>query len=425
MNPQPHPEQASPAPLRPIPRDGIPAFPAILLFALLTVASAMVGVGLFTAGTPRAETGYIRYVSIGVLVILAFFLWRFTRSAKGLIPTLIFAGVVVYYFTASFALTAALVSLLFAVGEGGFLLAVLPRKQLAWVPLIPILAYAAALALVRDPFVAAASLIPFPPMVALALGTRDSAEKENGLTRVGVICLTSLALGLSLAVAVVLLLYHNLGTLSPDVLIAEMENLRAALINDITSAEIPEGMDPELVAELEHLLTFAGAENMINSVFNLLPAIFVVAVNLIAAVAQMAQHATLRTFSLEESLTDRVRAFRMSLVSCLVFTAAYLVAFMENGDHSTLAGTVAQNVYVILMPGLALAGMVRVTAALTRKGPRGMGCLFFVVFLIPCLFVLAPFVLAAFEVIGHIFSSITSAIKPDDDSTDDPPFGNG
>ena len=416
MNSQPTPTPAQ-EPIRPIPRDGIPKIPTLILFALLTVASAMVGVGLFTAGLAEVESNAVLYGSAGVMILLALFLWRFTRSTKGLIPTLVFAAVVIYYFTSSMSLTAALLSLLFAVAEGGFLLAILPRKQMAWLPVIPMLAYAAALVLTRDPFLAAASLVPFPPMVAMALGTRSSAGREDGMTRVGVICLTSLALGLSLLAALALLAYRALGTLAPDVIMAEMEAIRAALIESITSAEIPEGLDPELVAELEQLLTRSGAENMVNSVFNLLPAIFVVVANVLAAVAQMALHATLRTFRMESSLSPRVRAFHMSLISCLVFFAAYLIAFFENADSSTLTGTVAQNIYIILMPGLALAGMIRVTTALTRKGPRGMGCLFFLVFLIPCLFIFAPFVLAAFEVIGHIFSSITSAIKPDDDDT--------
>ena len=240
------------------------------------------------------------------------------------------------------------------------------------------------------------------------------------MTRVGVICATSLALGVTLLAATALLVFHQLGTLSLDALAAEVEALREALINDITSAKIPEGMDPEMVAELEKLLTYSSARNMVNSVFNLLPALFVVVVNLISAVAQMILHSTLRVFGYEESLTDRVRAFRMSLISCLVFVAAYFVFFTESEDASTLAGTVAQNIYMILLPGLALAGMIRITGALTRKGPRGLGCLFYIILIIPCLFIFAPFVLAACEVIGHIFTAITSAIKPNDDN---PPFG--
>jgi hypothetical protein len=404
----------------PIPRDGIRGFPCFLLAALVTIASAMVGMGLFTAGAPEAEEGILRYISIGVLILLALFLWRYTRSAKGLLPVLILTGVAVGYFTGSPLLTAALAALLFAVGEGSFLLATLSRKQLCWFPIIPILAYAAALAMTRDPFVAAAALIPFPAMIVLGLGTRSSAAKEEGMTRVGVVCATSLALGVTLLAVIALVIFHQLRTLSLDVLAAEVEALREALINDITSAEIPEGMDPEMVAELEKLLTYSGAQNLVNSVFNLLPALFVVAVNLISAVAQMIQHATLCVFGYDECLTERVRIFRMSLISCLVFLVAYFISFAEGQEASTLTGTVAQNIYMILLPGLALAGLIRLTSALTRKGPRGMGCLFYLILILPCLFIFAPFVLAAAEVIGHIFSAVTSAIKPRDD---EPPFG--
>jgi hypothetical protein len=144
------------------------------------------------------------------------------------------------------------------------------------------------------------------------------------------------------------------------------------------------------------------------------------AVNLISAVAQMIQHATLRVFGYDECLTERVRTFRMSLISCLVFLVAYFIFFAEGQESSTLTGTVAQNIYMILLPGLALAGLIRLTSALTRKGPRGMGCLFYLILILPCLFIFAPFVLAAAEVIGHIFSAVTSAIKPRDD---EPPFG--
>lgn len=422
MNAQPHtdPAQKTPAPLCPIPRNGIKGSAGIILFGLLTIASAMVGTAPYAMTVfTESEPFPAQAVSVGVLVLLLLYLWRVTRTAKGMLPILIFSGVAIFYFTGSLVLTASLCSLLFAIGEGSFLLAVLPSKHLAWVPIMPILAYAAALALTRDPFTSAAALTPFPAMMAMAWGTRNSAEKEGGLTRVGVLCATSLALGLTLIAVCVLYLYRRLGTLAPDVLLAEMEAFRAALIDEITSAEIPEGFDPEMVAELEKMLTYDSAKNTVNSVFNLIPAIFVVAVNLITAGAQVLQHATLRTFGMGDSVTDRVRAFRMSLISCIVFTVAYLVTFLENAEVSTLAGTVAQNVYIILLPGLALAGMLRIMNSLVRKGPRGLGCLFYLAIIIPCLLLVAPFVLAAFEVIGHLYTSITSAIKPDDDD----PFG--
>ena len=411
---------SAPAPLRPIPRSGIRGPAGLLLFLLLALASVSVGLGLCMAGTAAEGSTVVQIISVAVIVLLTIYLWRVTRTSKGIVPLLLITGGALFYLTSSIALTTAFCGLLFAIGEGSFLLAVLPRKQLLWVPLIPIVAYAITLALSRDPVGSAAVLIPYPPMLALALGTRSSAAREDGPTRVGVICGTALTLGLAVAVMTLAALYHVLGTLSPEALLNFMEELRAASIEQITSAEIPEGLAPEMVAEMEKMLTYANAENTVNSVFNLLPGLFAVVMLLVSAAVQVLQHATLRTFGFGDSVTDRVRGFSMSLISCVVFLAAYLVVFLEGSEASTLPGTVAQNIYIILLPGLALAGMLRITSSLARKGPQGMGCLFYLFILIPCLLLFAPFLLAAVEVIGHIYSSVTSAFKTPDD---DDPFG--
>lgn len=420
MNAAPHSDPARPdsAPLCPIPRDGVNRTSGLILSVLLTLASAMVGIGLFAVGTV-SESGFSlpRGMAIASLVLFALYLWRVTRTSKGILPILVIAGIFVFYFTGSVELTAALIGLLFAIGEGSFLLAVLPRRLFGWFPMIPIAAYAAALAVTRDPVGAAAVLIPFPPMLVLALTTRRAAASEEGPTRVGVICATALALGISVAVLTASGLYMQLGSLSPDILMGFMEELRAALIEGITSAEIPEGLAPEMVEQLEEMKTYSNAQNVVNSVFNLLPALFVVVVNIISAVVQMMQHASLRTFGYGDSVSNRVRAFGMSLISCIVFLAAYLVVFLGGSDTSSLAGTIAQNVYVILLPGLALAGVIRIMSGLARKGPRHLGCLFYLFLLVPCLLILAPVIPAAIEVIGHIYGAITSAIKPPDDDS--------
>ncbi len=417
---QSNPASATPAPLTPIPRDGLPGFPGILLGILLTLACATVGIGL-CALTPSA--GFMekpaQILAIISLVLLTLYLWRVTRTAKVILVVLILAGIALFYLTGSAILTATFAALLFAISEGSTLVAVITRKQMACIPLIPLVAYAATLAVSRDPIGSAAALIPFPAMLVLAWGTRNAAAREDGPSRVGVICATALALGAAFAVAAAVAVYRSLGTLDPDTILESMEALRMALIQRITSAEIPEGLPAETVAELEKMLTFSSAQNAVNSAFNLTPALFVVAVNLISAAAQALQHAALRTFGFGDSLTDRVRDFRMSLISCVVFLAAYLIALAESGDTSTLTGTVAQNVYMILLPGLALAGMLRIMLGLARKGPRGLGCLFYVFLLIPFLLLFAPFLLAAVEVIGHIFSAVSDAFK----SPDDDPFG--
>ncbi len=410
-------------PLHPIPRSGLPGAAGTVLHIFLILATALVGIGICAMRTTSQTEVYIAQAVSGIaMLLLVVYLWRVARSATGILPVLILVGVFLAYLTNSLIPSAVLCGLIFSVSQGSTLLAVQAKKNLLWFPVVAMVAYALTLAVSRDPIGSLAVLIPFPPMVVLALGTRDSAAKENGLTRVGVICATSLALGLSLGAMILLSVYRHLGTLDPTVLAEALEAFRLNLIDQIVSTEIPtEGLNQEALEEFESLFSYSSVSNMVNGIFNTLPAMAVVTVNLIAAAVQMIQHAALRTFGFEESVTPRVKAYHMSLISCIVFTLAYLVSLLEGTETSTLAGTVAQNVYIILLPGLAMAGMLRITKGLVRKGPRGMGCLFFVIILIPCLLLFVPFVFAAFEVIGHIFSSLTAAIKPPDDND---PFGN-
>ena len=410
-------------PLHPIPRSGLPGAAGTVLHIFLILATALVGIGICAMRTTSQTEVYIAQAVSGIaMLLLVVYLWRVARSATGILPVLILVGVFLAYLTNSLIPSAVLCGLIFSVSQGSTLLAVQTKKNLLWFPVVAMVAYALTLAVSRDPIGSLAVLIPFPPMVVLALGTRDSAAKENGLTRVGVICATSLALGLSLGAMILLSVYRHLGTLDPTVLAEALEAFRLNLIDQIVSTEIPtEGLNREALEEFESLFSYSSVSNMVNGIFNTLPAMAVVTVNLIAAAVQMIQHAALRTFGFEESITPRVKAYHMSLISCIVFTLAYLVSLLEGTETSTLTGTVAQNVYIILLPGLAMAGMLRITKGLVRKGPRGMGCLFFVIILIPCLLLFVPFVFAAVEVIGHIFSSLTAAIKPPDDND---PFGN-
>ena len=194
-----------------------------------------------------------------------------------------------------------------------------------------------------------------------------------------------------------------------------VEVYRTAYVEAILAIPLPEGT----TEEMKELFAPKSVENLVNSVINLFPALTVITVNLTVAVAQLISHASLRAFGFEESITDRVRTFRMSLISCLIFTASYFIVIFSGAEESTLASTVATNVYLILLPGLALAGLLRITVWLTQKREGG-GCLFFLVFLLPLLLFLAPLVLAIAEVIGHVFTSITSRIKPPDDSDPSP-----
>ena len=425
MNSAPKPgtdRQPAPEPLRPLPRGGMSKATGMLLQLMLLLAAAAVGTGICAMRTTsETEVMVAEGLSLASLLLLAFGLWRLTRTARGILPVLITVGIFLAYLTQSLIPTAVLVGLIFGVGVGSSLLALADKRQLTLFAAVPVLAYGVTLLLSKDPVGSVAALVPFPPMIVLAYGTRRSAAAEDGPTRIGVICATTLASILSLGAMIALSLYRHLGSLELTVLKEALEVFRESLVQEIISMELPtEGMTSEAIAEMKEMFTYANVSNRMDSLFNILPGLAVVTVNILAATAQLIQHAALREMGHNDSLTGRVKVFRLSLVSCVVFLAAYLVAVLENAAVATLAGTVAQNIYIILLPGLALEAMVRMMTALTQKGPHKLGCLFYLVLLIPCLFFIAPFALAIIEVIARLFGAITSAIKPPEDP--DAPF---
>ena len=415
--------KASPAPLCPIPRKGLQGSAAAILYVCLLLASLLVGVGV-TCFDPLAESmtlGVPEILSSVSILILIVHLWRVTRTAKGTVPLLIALGVFLTYFTESILPAGILCGLVFTVGEGSLLIAIQPKNKLAALPVIPLLAYGITAILSMDFVGSLAALLPWPAAWALAIGTRRSAESEDGPNRVGVICGASLAMGLTAAVLLAISLYQELGTLEPAVLVEALENLREELVLEIHSQSIPEGLSPDLVEKWQEQLEYANVKNTVDSAFNLLPAACTVVVLIFITVCQSVQHAALRAFGLGECITDRVKAFEMSLVSCVVFLAAYIGALLDNGATTSPAGTVATNIAVILLPGLALAGLLRLTRSLTKKGPRGMGCLFYLIISSFCLLFVAPYILAAVEVIGHIFEAVSAKLKFEEE--DDDPFG--
>ena len=412
--------KASPAPLCPIPRQGLQGVAAPILYICLLLSSLLVGVGVtqISSSAETAPASLAAPLSAVAILFLVIYLWRVTRTAKAAVPLLVLLGVFLTFYTGSILPAGILCGLVFTVSEGSFLIAVQSKGKLAALPIIPLLAYGVTAALSMDFVASLTVLIPWPAAWVLAIGTRRSAASEDGPNRVGVICSTSLVLGLTAAAFLALALYQGLGTLEPAVLMEAVEELRRELIISIHTQPLPDGLSPELAEQWKELLEYANVENTVNSIFNLLPAICTVTALIFVTVCQSIQHATLRTFGMGECVSNRVRAFEMSLISCVLFLMAYLIALGESEAVSSLTGTVAQNIVIILLPGLALAGLLRLTGNMVRKGKQNMGCLFFIIILACLLLFVAPYVLAAVEVIGHIIQSITSKLNFEDNNDD-------
>ena len=330
---------------------------------------------------------------------------------------------------------AVLLSLIFAVGGGGFLISVLPKKAFALGLLIPAAAYGITAAVTLDPLSGCLALIPFPALIALGLGTRHSASREDGLTRVGVICLTSVTLLVTLVVTVLLVLVLSMDGFRLDSLPTYFEDFREAYIRELIaeynlqleSLEIPADTPAEVVEVLTQKMTYKEAANMVNTVVSLLPCVLITLINIIATLAQLLLQSALRAFGHEASITDRVKVFRMSLLSCVVFTEAFFGALgfwmdLIAGSESSLGGVIALNLCVILLPGLALAGLLRIVGWIKKKSPRGVGCLLTALIFIPPLWIIAPLILPIVEVVSNVVSFIASKFTFDSDDDDENPF---
>ncbi len=410
----------------PIPRAGLRGSSGILLFFALILASATVGVALCAMRTTSAlEVRVAEGISGAASVLLCIHTWRISRRAKGMIPILaVIAGFLAYYCN-SLLPAGLLVGLVTGVASGGLLFTIVSKKQAAYIPLIPLLAYGIALLCSWDIVGSAAALLPLPGAAALALSTRRSAESEEGPNRVGVICLTSLFLGLALGGMIALSLYRQLGSLDPQVLRDALDAARESIILRFTSFELP----PDTSDALRKLFSREFVEMTVNYVINLLPAIYVVILLLISTMAQLLLHASLVSFGCGESLSDRVREFRMSAVSCVVFAAAYLVYFIVGSTaSSTMVGTIAENIYVILTPGLAFSGFLRLLSGMAK---RRMGCMsFLVIFILPAALLFSPIlliivapILAIVEVFGRFGTFVGRKMRAsDDDSSGDNHF---
>ncbi len=406
MNQTPQKPETPPLSVCPIPRRGLSGVPGLLLALLLTVSSLLLPVGVTVMlGTSFLPLAAAEGVSLVYLVLIAFYFNRTAKLAgrvsRGFTPLLILTALLTYGLFKSLVPAAILISLVFVIGEGGVVVAT-AKPRSGWMLLgIPFLSLAAAVLLCNRIDVAALALLPYPASIALGFGTGSSAGKETGLTRVGVICAVSFVFGLTLLGFSAWYAYNAFGSLEIAVLLEKLEAFREEMKQELLNYSISYG---DTV-----VLTFTDKEeiikNAVNSAINTLPGTLVVTVNIFSAVAQMITLSGLHAYGFGDSVTGRVRDFHISPVSAIVFLVSWIVALLAVGDNnaSTMVGTMAENLYIILIPGLALAGVFRIMRGIAAKGP-GVGCGWFLFILIPCLALYIPPVIALYEAMALLLN---------------------
>ncbi len=416
MNPAP---DATPTPL-PLARRGLPTQPLWLLSIVTALSAAMLTGGVsYLSGSCQLNAVAMEILSAAMCVLILFCLFRIRKTCRWLAPLLLIIGGLLYATCGSFSLSAMVLALPAAVGFSALLLAVSEKQVLSRLAFIPLAAYGLSLILCRDPLLSLVSLLPFPAAAALAFGTRAAAaEREDAPGRVGVICLTSLCLGVCTVGVALLLLGRHLGTLSPTHLSEWLEELRTSLSRAIVELmqqvadALPEQSNGQAV--LVTVPSEEEARNIVNSFINIFPGMAIAFCNILAALCQVVLYNGLSAFGYATSLCGRVRSLRMSIMSCVVFLLAAIITTVTSltSPDSTLVGTVAQNISLILQPGLLLIGVLRI---FTRPARRG-GCLSFLLLLmLPFLLLYASPLVAAYAAVATVLDAILSRVRPPED----------
>lgn len=354
----------------PIERKGLRGSAAIIMYALLTVAlvclplSAIGLIGLI-------EGPLFNVIGIALSVGLLVYVSRSAKHASGIVPLIVFIGILLFTMTGTIAPTLFLVASVFFISQGAFLLVVIKKSQFPLFALIPIVACGISFALAyalgtTNVLLCTVCLLPVPGTVVLA-ATTHSAAKRGGITRVGSICASSLALGATVVAALAVGMYLAFGNISLDSINAAMDSFRNVMFESLTSFSADLGNGTEQIMSDEMAL------ELVNATINILPGATVTLINILVFVAQVLLLGSLRTWKVIDKPVRKMFEFSMSFMSAIVFAVALVILIVDSGyEKSTLVGTVASNLAVIFQPGLALCGVNSLTKHMVEKR-RGCG----------------------------------------------------
>lgn len=328
------------------PGSDIPSLPLVgnLLLCLLLVACAAYPV---VVTPPQIYTVFLLAALVAALIFVV-------RSVTvGILAAVLFVGGCV---VGGLPGGVYAVSLMAIVGIGAFLISTCRSYALA---AVPVAAYALSLVLCRDPMLAVLALIAFPAAGILAYNTMQNRP------RVSSICLVSVLLGLCAMFGGAIVWYRESGAIVMSEVIAAAEALREQIVTVMTSDETLMGA---LQMTLDQTGTGIQAEALVQSsvelVFNMLPGLAILGLNLISFAAQLTCIRTYRGVGMKQLVTHTAQIFVLSVPAGVLYLVC-CVASLFSKDF-TMAAAVFENLRLVLLPGMCLVGVFKLGADLQR-----------------------------------------------------------
>ena len=298
-------------------------------------------------------------------------LYLLSNSVAYVIGMLLPAGLL-YLFSGAAILPVLFTALLLGSACGTVLLLACrsPRYYLLWC-LAPVLAVGGAFLICGSPLLALAALLPVPMAVCGFLMVRFCTRQSSAIaTLAAVLCTVLIAAGLLSMLAA--------GVLTDNPLVILGEALRASLTTAWQGALAEaRAIYAEAGLQVELPLTDEMIEEAAAVLVNLLPGLFIALAVVVSFFVWRTMLNLILNLKMIPRIPLRMAVLEFSPVTAVVYILAFLVDLFGNYSEITLAGTVAANFALILVPALLPLGFASVSP---RRGNR-RSCLSTLLFL--------------------------------------------
>jgi hypothetical protein len=265
---------------------------------------------------------------------------------------------IVWMYSGSFTVAALAASCVTVLGVTAFIYKVTRSPLiLAVIPASYLLAYAVSGSFATALF----SLVLFPAAAVMSLSV------SGKLPRISLICRTSIALFITALSLIAVYIAVTKSGFSLNALKALADSLYCNLREHFTAeyASVALKYAEQGLSAAELSLTESDASSYALALFCAIPAIFVIAINIISFCSSQLTVSLFASGGLNEYLTPVSLSFSMSWVSAAVFLLSYIsMLFSYYGGYDIVA-LITENIYLMLLPGLAFTGVL----ALLGRGP--------------------------------------------------------
>ncbi len=289
------------------------------------------------------------------VVVCACFFYMQTRTLASLIAPAL-PAIFLFSLSGSMMLPAAFFAIVFGGACGAMLLisAGDPRRDTVLI-LLPAAAYLVAFLLRGDAINALLTLLPLPVAIVAALLVRHCTSFTASVATLT----ATVAAGLLVAGGVTLAIFGILDVaLLPSFLEALTDGFMA-LLHENAALYAEAGIEFE-ISELD-------IRNMLAMLTNLSPALFILTAMMTAYFTWRTLSVLLVSFGALPRVPRLLATPTMSVTAAALFLIAQLIALIGNAETATPTGAVAQNLALILEPGLVLLGTRQL---LGRDTPR-------------------------------------------------------